>query len=414
MKKKIFISLAALGCLLMPTFGAVVSGSCGDNLTWTLNTKDSTLVIEGTGDMTSIPWGEYSLYIAYVSLPDGITSIAGKAFEQCQMLREIVIPESVTRIGNNAFDYCRRLASVNLPPRLKKIEDHTFYFCTNLIEINIPDSVTEIGLNAFMRCESLRSVTIPDQVTRIKDYAFYCSGLNAITLGKGIETIGYEAFRTNTKRLTIYAPMPPSGAASSGLSAAQCTLYVPEESIETYANAIWWEDFANIRPIGSSLMVKFVDWNGKTLSYSYVESGEAAVAPATPTREGYTFIGWDKDFSCVTEDMVVKALYEEIIIPTYSVYYIDKTGTELDSEDVELHLPDAPEIAGFTFLYWDVVAGHLSDGINIQAVYQANTPTSAPAIYTNPANPAQKLIRSGIVYILTEDKTYTVMGQEVR
>ena len=41
-------------------------------------------------------------------------------------------------------------------------------------------------------------------------------------------------------------------------------------------------------------------------------------------------------------------------------------------------------------------------------------PTSAPAVYTNPANPAQKLIKNGNVYILTDDKTYTITGQLVK
>ena len=56
----------------------------------------------------------------------------------------------------------------------------------------------------------------------------------------------------------------------------------------------------------------------------------------------------------------------------------------------------------------------LTDGITLQAVYQADAPTSAPAVYTNPANPAQKLIKNGNVYILTDDKTYTITGQQVK
>ena len=45
---------------------------------------------------------------------------------------------------------------------------------------------------------------------------------------------------------------------------------------------------------------------------------------------------------------------------------------------------------------------------------QSNIPTNAPAVYTNPANPAQKLIKNGNVYILTDDKTYTITGQQVK
>jgi len=52
--------------------------------------------------------------------------------------------------------------------------------------------------------------------------------------------------------------------------------------------------------------------------------------------------------------------------------------------------------------------------ISCEAVYKADDPTSAPEVVTNPSNPAQKLIRNGNVYILTDSKTYTVTGQEVR
>ena len=61
-----------------------------------------------------------------------------------------------------------------------------------------------------------------------------------------------------------------------------------------------------------------------------------------------------------------------------------------------------------------MLAGDLADGIVLQAVYEANNPTEAPAVYTNPANHAQKLIKNGNVYILSGDKTYTVTGQEVK
>lgn len=45
---------------------------------------------------------------------------------------------------------------------------------------------------------------------------------------------------------------------------------------------------------------------------------------------------------------------------------------------------------------------------------EASNPTEAPAVYTNPANPAQKLIRNGNVYVLYGEKIYTMTGLEVR
>lgn len=96
------------------------------------------------------------------------------------------------------------------------------------------------------------------------------------------------------------------------------------------------------------------------------------------------------------------------------VNFLDKQDDKVYDERISLYLPEAPEIDGFTFLRWEVKNGNIEEGINIQAVYSANEATSAPAVFTNPANPAQKLIRNGNVYILTDTKTYTVQGQEVR
>ena len=96
------------------------------------------------------------------------------------------------------------------------------------------------------------------------------------------------------------------------------------------------------------------------------------------------------------------------------IIYLDQAGLQIETEPIILHLPVAPVIEGFTFLNWQVVAGDLEQGIYIQAVYTANDPTNAPAVYTNPANKAQKLIRNGQVYILTDDKIYSVTGQRVK
>ena len=96
------------------------------------------------------------------------------------------------------------------------------------------------------------------------------------------------------------------------------------------------------------------------------------------------------------------------------VYYRNRDNGIFALQQVILTLPVAPVIQGFTFLKWVVVAGDLEDGINIQAVYTSDSETATPAVYVNPANPAQKLIRNGNVYILHDGNTYTVSGAKVR
>ena len=64
--------------------------------------------------------------------------------------------------------------------------------------------------------------------------------------------------------------------------------------------------------------VTFVDYDGTVLSAQSVAHGSAAIEPTAPEREGYAFIGWDKDFSNVTEDMTVTAQYSA---NSYSITY---------------------------------------------------------------------------------------------
>ncbi len=73
--------------------------------------------------------------------------------------------------------------------------------------------------------------------------------------------------------------------------------------------------------------VTFIDWNGDILSKENVEYLDAAVAPADPARVGYTFTGWDKDFSSVTENMTITAQYT-IIVSEITSASISFTGVE--------------------------------------------------------------------------------------
>ena len=399
------------------------------------------------------------------------------AFFSCSGLTSITIPNGVTSIGVGAFEDCWSLISITIPNSVTSIEGEAFFGCSSLTSITIPNSVTSIGYNAFNGCSGLTSITIPNGVTSIEGEAFYeCSGLTSVTLGSGVTSIGGGAFRycENVQEVTAYMPTPPA-AANCGINPAAANLYVPAEYLDIYSNTLWWEDFKEIRAIDADYVVTFVDWDGTVLASVGVAAGQAATAPADPVREGYTFIGWDSDFSSVIEDMTVTALYqinrygvrfydwddtllktdsvdyqsaatapadptregytfigwdkdfssitadldvyaqyEEGVDKEFEVIFSDQDNNELSAQSVTLHVPVVPQIEGFTFLYWQPVAAPLDDVITIQAVYGSNTPTEAPEVYVNPANPAQKLIRNGQVYILQEDKQYTISGQVVK
>ena len=59
--------------------------------------------------------------------------------------------------------------------------------------------------------------------------------------------------------------------------------------------------------------VRFVDgMTDDNLKTEIVAHGKGATAPDAPAHDGYEFIGWDREFDNVTEDITVKALYREI------------------------------------------------------------------------------------------------------
>jgi len=190
---------------------SVVSGTCGDNITWSF--EDGALTISGSGEMSNwtwepaVPWKNYTANISSVVLSGNITSLGDYAFYGCSSLESIIIPDSVTSIGNSAFYGCSSLESITIPDSVTSIGNNAFRNCSSLTSITIPDSVTSIGYSAFSGCSNLTSITIPDSVTSIGNYAFYdCSSLTSITIPDSVTSIGNDAFRECTNLVSITIP----------------------------------------------------------------------------------------------------------------------------------------------------------------------------------------------------------------
>ncbi len=94
--------------------------------------------------------------------------------------------------------------------------------------------------------------------------------------------------------------------------------------------------------------VTFQDFDGAVLKTEVVETGKAATAPAEPQRDGYTFVGWDKDFSSVVKDTVITAEYLRITETTFMVDTIDITPEEKTAK-IKVSVNKNPGILGMMF-----------------------------------------------------------------
>ena len=216
-----------------PDVGAT-SGTCGDNLTWTLDTATETLTISGTGAMENYtydnpaPWNSQRQNIQNAVISTGVTSIGDYAFSFCN-LTNVTIPDSVTSIGNSAFYDCN-FTSITLPEGLTAIADNMFENCGSLTSIAIPDGVTSIGDSAFRWCLDLTSVTIPDSVTFIGDNAFgLCTSLTSVTIPDGVPSIGPETFMGNLSLTSVIIPDSVTSIGESAFKACpELSLTIPK------------------------------------------------------------------------------------------------------------------------------------------------------------------------------------------
>ncbi len=213
----------------------VAQGTCGADLSWSLG-EDGTLIVSGTGDMTSwpsasnVPWYRYRDKIKSVTLENGVASVGAYAFSGCKNLVGVTLPEGVTDIGDSAFNSCGNLTEIALPGSVAYIGNSAFASCKNLPGIALPGTVAYLGNYAFSGCSKLASANIPAGITTIEEYTFEnCASLKEIEIPGNITVIDDCAFLKCTGLLNIAIP---AGVVRIGISAFNGCSYMLRADIQ--------------------------------------------------------------------------------------------------------------------------------------------------------------------------------------
>lgn len=121
--------------------------------------------------------------------------------------------------------------------------------------------------------------------------------------------------------------------------------------------------------------VTFMDGEKVLETFTNVPHGSAVTAPEVPKKDGKTFKGWDKDFSNVTSDLTINAVYD---VHTFTVTFKDGEKV-LETQTVEYEAaataPDTARLSppeGMHFAEWDKDFSKVTEDIEVSAVYELN------------------------------------------
>lgn len=342
------------------------------------NSASLTQVTLPTG-ITEIPRSAFQeTGLTSITIPSGVTSIGSLAFANTD-LSTITIPANVTTIASDAFSDNQSLSSINVDAGNNTFEsvNGALYTKAGVLKMvpigisshKIKDGTTAIGDNALERSR-MTELTVPSTVKTIGENAFNRSQIKKLTVlsddvnfkdqsswGEGVTIYGHQgstaqtfAFNhniefvvlgdDNSKSYTV--KFDPNGGVINGSTevaafnvVAGDVSPVPTVARDGYTFSGWTSSVNGVGvddPINSDVTFKAIwvqnatdgsyivafDVNGGSPKYSEqkVAANGKATNPGTPSRDGYTFLGWyngesawDFEKNTVTSNLTLTAWY---------------------------------------------------------------------------------------------------------
>lgn len=353
----------------------------GDNITAYI--EDDTIIFSGNGtiydtddmdigDAEDIWWGNgidkrKIKHVIFKEDGGAITRIGNYLLGSFENLKDVKLPNGLLEIGEGAFFDCNNLMNIDLPEKVRLVERSAFSN-TGISAMNWPKNATSIPDGAFVYT-NLKEFTVPEGVTEINLQAFYgCTDLIKISIPRSVTYIGSDVF-ANCRNLTIYG--------------------FRDSAAEAYAKA------NTIKFVSADYKVIFKE-NGRTKKTEYVTEGQNATPPTLDAKAGYT-LSWDTDYTNITEDMVINAVWTKkdsgssgggttiIVTPSESTKY---TVTFKDrGEVVKIEKVKSGDAAEYPFitrngykLSWDKDFSKITANITVNAVWTVIKPAKVTSL----------------------------------
>ena len=327
--------LGLLLCLLLPTTAlAAYSGSCGDNISYSLNEGTGELHIYGSGAMYdySYDYGSGTNNGPWSSWADKIKSIRVTVASNSS--------DQITWLGQAAFANLPNLTTVNIYTHNTSLGAYCFRGCTSLTHFHIVDGV-DIGDYAFYGCSALQYVNLQyvngstdygSTYNRIGSYAFTGTGLTEISIPPYCKTFGTRAlgYTTGTTKVAGFKIKSLTGcpaydyAVTNGFSFANgwVPLIVSEPEEE-------WAD------LGQEVTFTVEAWGGETYRwYSYLDDPSDRRLEGTDGPEltvTATVDSANRNYYCEVSNSVNSSFARE---SSAAMLYVDLTPHILDGNHI--------------------------------------------------------------------------------
>ncbi|MGM9712596.1 MAG: leucine-rich repeat domain-containing protein [Prevotella sp.] len=229
--------------------------SLGDNCFGSCTSLTSIVIPSSVTEM-----GGCCLYgctsLTSITLSPSVKTLKNGTFYGCTALKSIIIPSSVTHLESSCFQCCSALESVTIPSSVTEMGGSCFMDCPSLQSVDISASLTKLSASCFMNCTSLKSVVIPSSVTVVGDYCFMnCPSLTSVSIPASVTSMGTGCFLglKALKTVTCEIPVAIEGQFFINTPISQATLYVQEESLDSYKTTSPWSGFGEIKAFAKEI-----------------------------------------------------------------------------------------------------------------------------------------------------------------